>query len=170
MARKPKPKLEPKPDLTRTQTERGTTVVGVVVNFKGIGQLVPEGNFGVTLTGVTAKKTAKNDDMITFKATIRDDAHPDLNGRAIFRNYVLPTVTGDEEKMRNSLYYFQLALLAFGADEDDVTGDEDFDVFEFAKTLNGNAARAKVVHKPDSRKGMEDKMQLEVTFEPSNDF
>lgn len=140
----------------------------VVINMNGVGQLVDEDTYDVTLTRVSEKKTRRGDDMITFQATISKD-HPEFGGRSLFRNYVIPDMTlphNAEKDMAAILYYLQLAFIAFEGDEDELTS-ESFNPVEYGKTLYGNRAQAKVTHVPDSRDESGAKMQASVEFAPS---
>jgi hypothetical protein len=119
----------------------------VVLNMKNVGKLVDIGDYPVTLTSVSEKKTAKGDDMVTFGATIKD-SDTDWDGRQLFRNFVFPTKTDPTRDMSGTLFFLQKTLLAFGADEDDVT-DEQMDPVKIGKPLYGNKAKATVTHNVD---------------------
>ena len=118
-----------------------------VINFSGVGKIVDEGTYRVTLTKASEKKTAKGDDMVTLQATIRDDDAGEWDGRPLFRNFIFGTKPDADNS--GSMFYLQQALLAFGADEEDVTSDTDVDVLELAKGLYGNHAIAEVAHNYD---------------------
>lgn len=119
----------------------------VVLNMKGIGQVIDEGTYPVILDKVTEKKTAKNDDMITFRVTIKG-SDSDFEGRPLFRNFVIPTATKAGEDISASLYYLQRAFMVFGADEDDVTSEE-FNPVALGPSLAGTRAKAVVKHNPN---------------------
>lgn len=130
--------------------------------MRGIGQIVAEGTYPVTLTKVSTKKTANGSDMIQMQATIRESG-TDFDGRVLFRNFVL---SNDPDKdISGILFYMQQAFLAFGADEEDVTSDS-FDPEKVGKSLYGNRAEAVVTHNVDPKDA--DKKYANVQFqEPS---
>jgi hypothetical protein len=130
--------------------------------MKGIGQLVEEGEYPVTLVKVTSKKTQAGNDMLTFQATIRN-SDTDFDGRSLFRNFV---ISNDPDKDNSGvLYYLQMALVAFGGDPDDMDSDK-FDVEDYAKGLYGNRAIATVTHRLDANDP--DKKYLSVEFSPDD--
>lgn len=134
----------------------------VVVNFSNVGQLVGEGTYPVTLTKASEKRTAKGADMVTLQATIRD-SDTEWDGRPVFRNFVF----GNEPDSDNSgsLYYLQQALLAFGADEEDVSKDK-VDPVKLAASLYGNRAKATVTHNIDANNP--EKKYANVQFLPDD--
>lgn len=134
----------------------------VVVNMKNVGQIVAEGTYPVVLTKATEKSVAKGD-VVTLIATIKD-SDTDWDGKPVFRSFF---ISNDEDADNGTtLYYLQQTLLAFGADEDDVTSDT-LNPVELAKELYGNSATATVTHTTD--KNNPEKKYANASFS-SNDF
>lgn len=123
--------------------------MGFVVNMRNVGKPVSEGTYNVMLTKVEAKKTAKGDDQLVLTATIKDE-DSEWNGRPLIRRFVLPTVTDPTKDVSGILFYMQQALIAFGADEDELA-DEEVDVAEIGSQLIGNEATAEVTHQENER-------------------
>lgn len=130
----------------------------VVVKMKGVGQLVGEGTYPVSLTKVTEKKTQAGDDMVTFQATISGSG-TEWDGRSVFRNFVIKS--DPDADISGVLFYLQQTLLAFGADEEDVTADE-VDPVKIGKKLIGNRAQSTITHRVDDNDPS--KKYLQVQF------
>lgn len=132
-----------------------------VVNFKTQLGLVDEGTYPVILKDVVEKKTKNGDDMIMFSATIHD-SDTQFDGRVLNRNFVFKA--DSENNNQGVVFHLQNTLLAFGADEDDVTEDG-IDPVVFAKAnLLGNKAEAKVTHNPDRNDPTGAKKFMSVDF------
>lgn len=121
--------------------------MGTVLNMKGVGEMVPEGDYPVILMRVTEKQSAKGTGTVfTFQAVIRG-SDTDYDNRNLFAPVF---VSNDPDAdISNSLFRIQQNLLAFGADSDEVTGDS-LDPCAVAKNLVSNKAIAKVAHRVDS--------------------
>lgn len=130
----------------------------VVVNMKGVGELIGEGNYPVTLTKVSTKKNAKGNDVITIQATIRG-SDTTFEGRPLFRNFTIKNEPDADNS--GTLFYLQQAFLAFEADEEDVTSDK-FDPEKVGKSLYGNRAEATVSHRVNTEDP--EKKYLDVQF------
>ncbi len=131
----------------------------VKIPFKTGAGLIPENTYPVVFAGGTEKKTAKGADMITLRATIKGSG-TDYDGRSLVRNFVF---SNDPEKDNSAtIFYLQKALLAFGADNEDVTEDGVDVVKEVTPGLVGNPAQATVTHNQDANDA--EKVYLNVEF------
>jgi hypothetical protein len=143
------------------QTEIKDTIVSVVVNFKTQLGLVDEDIYPVRLSDVTEKKTKAGDDMVTFVSIITGSDSA-FEGRKLTRNFVFKQDSPDNNA--GVAYFIQSALLAFGADEEDVTED-DVDIVDYAKqNLVGKTARAEVKHNNDRNDPSGNKKFMSVNF------
>lgn len=125
---------------------------GVVVNFNNVGRLVDEGDYRVTFKAASAKKTRdQKKDVVLFQVLISGDVDGNptpMDGKSAWRSYVIdPAADADNS---GTLYYMQSDMMAFGVDEDAITGDEELDIVAFAnQNLKGCTALASIVHEPD---------------------
>lgn len=117
---------------------------GIVLNMEGVATgavLIPEGEYTVVWTKATLKKTRdQSKDMILVQANIKDADEPDLNGKPVFRNFVLTP---------EAMWAFKKALVAFDAPDNFVEGQ--FNTDELVE-LNGLTAVAIVTQEPDREK------------------
>lgn len=148
------------------------------INFSQGGlKLMPEGVYRVTLEKATDSVTSTKKDMITLVGLVTEviDVNHDevddpskLLGRRLRRNFVFDNKPDADNG--TVIYYLQKALIAFGADEDDVTEDgvdPVKDIIMCEDGIRGNTALARVTHRPDSRNP--EVTQADVEFMPEDD-
>lgn len=135
--------------------------MGFVVSMKNVGKPVSEGTYDVALTKVVANKNQKGEDQLILTANI-DDSSSSWHGRPLTRRFV---ISNDPEKDNSGvIFYMNQALIAFGADEDDLDADE-VDVVEVATSLIGNKAVAEVKHTENPKDP--EKPYVNANFSPS---
>lgn len=117
----------------------------VVVDMRGVGQRVAEGEYPVVLTEAYEKAATGNrdGDLVTVKATIKG-SDSDWEGRILFKTFFI----GKGMDNSGTLYHLQKTLMAFGADDEEVTSPT-MDPVKVARSLYGNRAKATVVHNCD---------------------
>ena len=142
--------------------EKETKVPGFVVPLKGIGKPVDEGTYEVRLTKVEANNTQKGDPQLILTAAI-DEQDNLFHGRSLIRRFVIPSITDPEKDISGILYYMREALMAFGADEDEVS-DDNVDALEVGQRLIGNKAVAEVKHQQNDKNP--DKPYVNANFLP----
>lgn len=119
---------------------------GFVVNTRGLGKPIAESDYPVVLVKASSKTTANGKNMLSLQANIKGDS--EFSGRPLFRNFVFDPASDADNS--GSAYYMMEALVAFGADPDDFDTDA-FDAEDYAKSLYGNSAMAKVTHRTNEK-------------------
>ncbi len=140
-------KTSKKPSPATLNLENDAVVVkeekkmpGFTVNLAGVStsNIIDEGDYEVTLTKATPRKSNNGNQTVNFEFTVTGDDTPDQKGRKVFTTYTLTT---------ESLWAFKKYLRILGADPDELEGD--IDVMEFVQSLYGNKALAIVTVEPD---------------------
>lgn len=141
---------------------KGTGTKMVVVNMQSVGKNVDPGTYPVVFTKAMEKKIAQKGDLVMLLATIKDSG-TEFDGRSLMCSHL---IKGNAEEDDTTLFYLQKNLLAFGAEEDDVT-DEKFNPVTFAnENLVGAKALAEVVWNHDKTDA--EKIYVNTTFKPSD--
>lgn len=104
------------------------------VNFANVGQVLPPSIYTAQLTEVkVGQAKSSGADMVTMKFAIKDDE--EFENRSIYRNFM---VDG------NALFYLMDALVALGADPEELAGteeDPEVDIEAIAKRCIGARVR-----------------------------
>lgn len=137
----------------------------VAIDMSLVGQMIGEGRYPVILTKASEKAVNtpnRKGVSISLQATIKG-SDTEWEGRPLFRNFFYNQAPDADNGAM--LFYLQQSLLAFGADEEDVSAP-DMDPVAVAQSLYGNPAMATVVHNVD--KNNPEKKYVNATFEPSD--